>query len=60
MRAPRRHHQPDLFIPRPILPNWAELPPEVRAKALTLLARLLRATHDRRPVAAADKGVRHE
>lgn len=62
MRPPRRpkHVQPDLFTPPPQRPNWATLPPEIRARALILLARLLRAARDRRAVAAADKEVGRE
>ena len=62
MRPPRRpkHNQPDLFTPPPERPTWATLSPEIRAKALALIARLLLAAHDRRLVAASDKEVGRE
>jgi hypothetical protein len=62
MRAPRRpkYNQPGLFTPPPEQPTWATLSPEVQAKALALIARLLRAAHDRRLVAASDKEAGRE
>jgi hypothetical protein len=41
-RDPERLTQLDLFRAPPTIPDWARLPPEVRNKAVTLLARLLR------------------
>jgi len=46
MRVPQRVDQLNLFHPVPRMPQWTLLPPEVRQKALSLLARLLR--HHRR------------
>jgi hypothetical protein len=62
MRPPRRpkHVQPDLFTAPPARPPWETLPAEARARALALLARLLRAAHDRGPAASADQGVGRE
>ena len=62
MRTPRRpkHVKPDLFTPLPQRPTWTALPPEIQARTLALLARLLRAAHDRRPVTATDKEVGRE
>jgi hypothetical protein len=54
-----KHLQPDLFTPLPQRPNWAALPPEIRAKVLPLLTRLLRTVQNRRR-AANDKEVGHE
>lgn len=34
--------QLDLFRPPPTIPDWEQLPPDVRHKAVTLLARMLR------------------
>jgi len=46
--------QLDLFRPPPTTPDWERLPPEVRHKAVILLARLLR---PRRPaLVVADHG----
>ncbi len=52
MPAPRRPKrvQPDLFAPTPKRPHWADLAPEIRARVLPLLARLLRSA------AAAETG----
>jgi hypothetical protein len=40
----RTLHQLQLFHARPRRPRWAELPIEIRRKALPLLASLLRVT----------------
>lgn len=42
MRYPRSVNQLTLFHPRPIPLQWANLPPDVRAQTLQLLARFLR------------------
>lgn len=46
IRVRQRVDQLKLFRPAPVLPQWTLLPPEVRQKVLSLLARLLR--HHRR------------
>lgn len=46
IRVPQRVDQLNLFHPAPVVPQWMLLPPDVRQKALSLLARLLR--HHRR------------
>jgi len=55
MPAPRRPKpvQPNLFAPTPKRPHWANLPPEIRARVLPLLARLLRSA----PAAETGKEV---
>lgn len=40
-RDPDRLTQLDLFRVSPATPDWERLPPEVRRKAVTLLARML-------------------
>ena len=51
---PVRLTQPDLFRAPPTIPDWERLPPEVRHRAVILLARLLR---PRRPApVVADHG----
>jgi hypothetical protein len=54
MSEPRdreRLTQLDLFRARPSIPGWERLPPDVRHKTVTLLARMLR-TRRHAPVAA--------
>jgi hypothetical protein len=50
-RDPERLTQLDLFRAPPTIPDWERLPPDVRHKAVTLLARMLRPRH-RDPVSA--------
>jgi hypothetical protein len=50
-RDPQRLTQRDLFRAPPTIPDWERLPPEVRLKAVILLARLLR-PHRQAPVVA--------
>ncbi len=52
-RDPERLTQLDLFRAPPTLPDWEQLPPAVRHKAVTLLARMLRPR--RQAPAAADR-----
>ena len=47
-------NQLDLFRPPPTMPDWERIPPDVRHKAVTLLARLLRPR--RRAADVADHG----
>jgi len=39
---PRRPLQLDLFRPQPVRPPWRTLPPEVKRRVRSLLAKLLR------------------
>jgi hypothetical protein len=39
---PDRSTQLDLFRAAPTIPDWEQLPPDVRNKTVTLLARMLR------------------
>jgi hypothetical protein len=41
-RDPEHLTQLDLFRARPTIPDWDQLPPDVRHKTLTLLARMVR------------------
>jgi hypothetical protein len=57
MSEPRdlgRLTQLDLFRAPPPIPDWERLPPDVRHRAVTLLARMFRTRHQS-PV-AADRG----
>ena len=49
---PPRLSQPTLFRPVPTRPSFQTLPPEIQAKTIRLLARLLREHVDRPCVAA--------
>jgi hypothetical protein len=49
-RDPEQLTQLDLFRVPPATPDWERLPPEVRRKAVTLLAQMLR---PRRPAPVA-------
>ncbi len=49
-RDPERLTQRDLFRAPTTLPHWEQLPPDVRHRAVTLLAQMLRPPH-RAPVA---------
>jgi hypothetical protein len=60
MRVPQRVDQLYLFHPVPRMPQWTLLPPEVRQKALGLLARLLRHHHRRLLGSGPEEGVRDE
>jgi hypothetical protein len=53
-RGPERLTQLDLFQAPPTIPDWERLPPDVRHKAVLLLARMLRPR--RQPPVAADHG----
>jgi hypothetical protein len=53
-RDPERSTQLDLFRAPPAIPDWERLPPDVRHKAVTLLARMLRPR--RQAAVVADHG----
>ena len=57
---PARLSQPTLFCPPPERPSFQTLPPEIQAKAIRLLARLLRGHIDRWVVGGPTRQVRDE
>jgi hypothetical protein len=52
--------QLDLFRPPPTMPEWEQLPPDVRHKAVTLLARLIRPRRRAADVADHGRGAAQE
>ncbi len=59
-RDPERLTQLDLFRAPPTLPDWEQLPPDVRHKAVTLLARMLRPRRQASAAADHDREVGDE
>jgi hypothetical protein len=57
---PPRLSQPTLFRPLPSRPLFQTLPPEIQAKTIRLLARLLRAHIDHRVAAGSEREARDE
>jgi hypothetical protein len=51
---------PDLFHPRPRRPTWTMIPQEERARVISLLAKLVRTTIERRRAAGAGRRRAHE
>ena len=52
--------QPSLFQAPPVHPSFQRLPPDIQAKTIVLLARLLRHEADRRVQVGQDQAVRDE
>jgi hypothetical protein len=57
---PPRLSQPTLFRPPPSPPSFQTLPPEIQAKTIRLLARLLRGHVDRGVVVGRAREARDE
>ena len=57
---PPRLSQPALFRPVPTHPSFQTLPPEIQAKTIRLLARLLREHIDHLVAAGSVREARHE
>jgi len=60
MRVLRSADQLGLFHPRPLTPQWTDLPAEARQQALSLLARLLRGHRRDRLVERLGREMRDE